>query len=155
MEFRDYFVQGALLCFDPFWFPDGGKPKRKYFVVLQKKDTSLLLVSLPTSKDHIPSDVAFRAGCIELPERNFNAFVFPANDYVTETFAFPNNTFIYGSNLHAYDLEAIIKPVLESLSTVTRLGNIQPKLFKELVTCLKTSSSVRRKYQKLLADIIS
>lgn len=152
MELDDNFASGALLRFDPFWFPDGGQPKSKYFVVLYKGEDSLLLASLPTSKDHVPSDVSFRAGCIELPERNFNAFVFPAHDFVTDKFAFPRNTFIYGSSIHSYNLEAIKLPVENSLSTITMIGTIRSDLFAELINCLKKSDSVRKKYKRLLGD---
>ena len=48
------FKEGQLLRFDPFIFKNGAKPKPKYFLVLAIQDTSMLLVSLPTSKDHVP-----------------------------------------------------------------------------------------------------
>lgn len=150
MELDDLFITGTLLRFDPFWFPDGGQPKPKYFVVLHKDDSSVLLASLPTSKDHVPSDVAMQSGCIELPERNFNAFVFLAGSQVTDTFAFPRNTFIYGGGIHVYDYEAIKHPVENSQSNVTKIGAILPSLFAELIACLKASTSVRRKYKKML-----
>lgn len=150
MGFDGLFTAGALLCFDPFWFPDGGTPKRKYFVVLHRDAGSLLLVSLPTTKDHVPSDIDTKPGCMEIPERNFNAFVFPAGSPVTETFAFPRDTYIYGGSVHAYSLDALKKPVEESLSAVSSLGHIIPSLFMELLTCMRESSAVRRKYRNLL-----
>lgn len=64
MELNHRLKAGTLLYFSPFWFPDGGQPKPKYFVVLYNEDKDMLLASLPTSKDHIPSDIEMQAGCI-------------------------------------------------------------------------------------------
>lgn len=60
------FEPGNLLYFNPFIFPDGGDPKPKFFVVLGEVDETVLLASLPTSKDHIPSDVEVTSGCFNL-----------------------------------------------------------------------------------------
>lgn len=150
MEHNIKFDIGELLYFKPFWFPDGGTPKSKYFVVLHNDGNGVLLASLPTSKDHIPSDVVFHAGCIELPERNINAFVFPSQTKITECFSFPMNTYIYGSNIHEYKKSAILLPICIKKATVETKGTLLPELFEKLLTCLKTSSSVKRKYKKIL-----
>ena len=94
------FEPGNLLYFNPFIFPDGGEPKAKFFVVLGEVEGTLLLASLPTSKDHIPSDVEVTSGCLEIAERMVNAYIFMANDVVTEKgFFFENNTFIQVSHV--------------------------------------------------------
>lgn len=142
--------EGTLLFFKPFYFPDGGEPAPKYFLVLHNGKDSLLLVSLPTSKDHVPSDVEMTSGCIELPDRNFNAFVFTANSKVTERFSFDRNTFIYGCSIHEYDVNALMQPVKEGKSKVETRGELLPSIFKELILCLKSSDSVRKKYKKML-----
>jgi hypothetical protein len=59
------FEPGNLLYFNPFIFPDGGDPKPKFFVVLGEVEETVLLASLPTSKDHIPSDVEVASGCLD------------------------------------------------------------------------------------------
>lgn len=52
------FEEGSLLLFRPFIFKNGVTPKDKFFLVLGKDiQGGLLLASLPTSKDHVPSDV--------------------------------------------------------------------------------------------------
>lgn len=88
------FKKGQLLRFDPFIFPDGGHPKPKFFVVLNEDGEGLLLASLPTSKDHVPADVVFSGGCLEMPERNINVFGFLPGQQVTSSFSFPRATFI-------------------------------------------------------------
>ena len=93
------FEQGNLLYFEPFIFKNGAKPKNKYMVVLGR---NMILASLPTSKDHVPGDMEVNAGCLELPDRQVNVFVFSANTNVAHSndgvaFFFRVNTFIYGS----------------------------------------------------------
>lgn len=52
------FETGNLLLFKPFLFKNGALPKNKFMVVLGKDaDGSMVLASLPTSKDYVPSDM--------------------------------------------------------------------------------------------------
>ena len=98
------FEEGNLLLFHPFLFKNGATPKDKFFLVLGNVEGELLLASLPTSKDHVPSDVEVKHGCIDLPERDVNIFVFVAGEEIVlkqdgEYFSFSKNTFVYGANL--------------------------------------------------------
>ena len=62
------FEEGSLLLFRPFIFKNGVTPKDKIFLVLGKDiQGGLLLASLPTSKDHVPSDVEVKHGCLDMP----------------------------------------------------------------------------------------
>ena len=57
------FEEGNLLYFDPFLFKNGATPKPKFFIVLKNDiNDEVILATLPTSKDHIPSDVAITSG---------------------------------------------------------------------------------------------
>lgn len=47
---------GELIKFSPFVFKNGNQPKPKYCIVLGQIDDKVMLASLPTSKDHVPSD---------------------------------------------------------------------------------------------------
>ena len=97
MECDVRFCEGAILYFDPFIFPDGGKPKPKYFLVLKVLDDISLLASLPTSKDFFPSTVEKEHGCIERPDINFNCYYFDPNVVICDNgFAFPIETYVYG-----------------------------------------------------------
>lgn len=103
------FEPGNLLYFNPFIFPDGGDPKPKFFIVLGEIDETVLLASLPTSKDHIPSDIEVKSGCLEKPDRMVNAYIFLANEVVTDNgFFFEKNTFIYGQNIKTYNSVAFL-----------------------------------------------
>ena len=108
------FEPGNLLYFNPFIFPDGGDPKPKFFIVLGEVDETVLLASLPTSKDHIPSDVEVSSGCLEISERMVNAYVFMAKDIVTDNgFFFEKNTFIYGQNIKMYKTTAFLQQQID------------------------------------------
>lgn len=64
------FEEGNLLFFRPFLFKNG-EPQDKFFLVLKKLDGDILLASLPTSKDHVPSDLEVKHGCLNISERMF------------------------------------------------------------------------------------
>jgi len=145
------FSPGNLLYFNPFLFPDGGTPKPKYFLVLAEVGDDVLLASLPTSKDHVPSDLPLTAGCLELPKRMINVYIFLANVPVTDNgFSFRVNTFIYGANIKTYDSGAFLSQMQDSETEITLIGRLSDPLFKDIINCLKNSDAVRNKYKKLI-----
>ena len=89
------FKEGNILYFEPFYFENGNTPKPKYFLVLKEVDNQLILASLPTSHDHIPSNMSKVHGCIDDSTINFNCYYFKAgkdiafSDVAGETFSFP------------------------------------------------------------------
>lgn len=137
---------GELIEFSPFVFKNGNQPKPKYCIVLGQIDNKVIMVNLPTSKDHIPSDVMVERGCIDIPERSVNAFVLNPNDHVTSSFSFSRPTFIYGEQVDEYNQ----KYLNEMGSTVERLGQIEPTLFQAIKDCVKKARLLRRKYRQLL-----
>lgn len=140
------YAEGHLLRFTPFVFKNGAPPKKKYYIVLKHLDDKLMMASLPTSKDHIPGDVAVISGCIHIPERAVNAYVFMPNQDVTDNHCFPLPTFIYGEQVDEYS-----QKYLDDMdSMVEDLGLIHNSLFQELKLCLKKSTLIKRKYRKLL-----
>lgn len=70
------FEEGNILYFKPFYFENGDTPKPKYFLVLRNMEEELVLASLPTSHDHIPSNMQKRHGCIDDSTINFNCYYF-------------------------------------------------------------------------------
>lgn len=138
--------EGTLLYFNPFKFKNGATPKAKYFIVLANTDEGYMVASLPTSKDFIPTDVMVERGGVNIPERDVNAYVFEAGEMVTDTFAFPRRTFVYGEQVDSYT-EDDLAPMD---GNVTNLGQIKPELFADLKSCLKQASHIKRKYAKLL-----
>lgn len=139
--------EGSLLYFDPFVFKNGAAPKPKYFVVLAVMDDGkLMLASLPTSKDHLPTNATVVRGCVNIPESNVNVYVFEQGDLATESFCFPRRTYIYGEQLDIYTCEYI-----DGMSSNMRdLGTLLPKLFTAVKACLKQATNVSQKYLKWL-----
>ena len=105
-----------------------------------------MMANLPTSKDHVPSDVMVERGCVDIPERGVNAFVLNPNDQVTSSFRFPRPTFVYGEQVDEYEQ----KYLDEMGSTVEQLGQIDPALFQAIKDCVKKARLLRRKYRQLL-----
>ena len=139
-------TEGTLLYCDPFVFKNGATPKPKYFIVLANTDSGVMLASLPTSKDHVPQDAEVVRGAVSIPERGVNAYVFEAGDQVTDCFAFPCRTFVYGEQVDDYteeDLEAMG-------GSIQNLGVLKPELLAELRKCLKQAPNIKRKYIKWL-----
>lgn len=127
------YKEGQLLKFSPFVFKNGNAPKPKYFVVLKHIDDEVMMASLPTSKDHIPSDAVVSDGCVDIPERQVNAFVFSPSTQVTETFHFSVPTFVYGEGVDEYDQQYLDKMNAE----IEDLGNMESTLFLQQRTVLR------------------
>ena len=145
------FEPGNLLYFNPFIFPDGGDPKPKFFVVLGEVDETVLLASLPTSKDHIPSDVEVKSGCLEIPERMVNAYTFLANEVVTDNgFFFEKNTFVYGQNIKTYNTIAFSEQEKAGETEIELKGKMKADLFTALKDCLRNSDAVRKRFKQYL-----
>lgn len=140
------YTEGQLLRFTPFVFKNGAKPKKKYFIVLKYYDECMILASLPTSKDHLPDNLSMSSGCINIPERAINAYVFLPNESVTRFFSFPLPTFVYGEQVDEY-----AQKYLNEMDTeIEDLGIIHNELFSQLKECLKQSALLKRKFRKLL-----
>lgn len=149
------FDEGTLLLFHPFMFKNGATPKDKFFLVLGNVEGKLLLASLPTSQDHVPSDVEVTHGCIDLPERYVNVFVFIAGEEIVlrksgERFSFSKNTFVYGANLDMYSISQLELHERMSQTNIELIGNLDADVFAELKACLSNSKMVKNKYRRLL-----
>ena len=151
------FEPGNLLFFKPFIFKNGAPPQNKFMVVLgQDVSGNTLLASLPTSKDHVPSDIEVKTGCIDLPERQVNVFVFSAGETITVeqddtcSFSFDVNTFIYGSDLDTYPVSTFHQQISDKLSVVEYKGRISDSNFTALKECLQNSKMVKNKYKRIL-----
>ena len=140
------YPEGQLLRFTPFVFKNGANPKPKFFIVLKHLDDKLMMASLPTSQDHIPSDITYSSGCVNIAERSVNAYVFMPDEFVTDSFSFVKPTFVYGEQVDEYAL----KYLDEMETTIEDLGVIHHELFIQLKECLKQSALLKRKYRKQL-----
>ena len=153
MENDIRFQQGAILYFDPFIFSDGGSPKPKYFLVLKHVDDTLLLASLPTSKDHVPEYIEKRHGCIERPDISFNCYYFdPSVVICGNGFSFPIETYVYGYRLQTFNLKELLLQDLTDETIIEECGILTDGEYQALIRCLSNSPEVKRGYRKLLAE---
>lgn len=140
------YEEGKLLKFSPLEFKNGNTPKPKFYVVLKHIDDEVMMASLPTSKDHIPSDVMITDGCVDIPERQVNAFVFSPSTQITGSFRFSRPTFVYGEGVDEYEQQYLDAMEAE----VEDLGIIDYSLFQQLKDCIKKAPLLKRKYRNLL-----
>ena len=153
MECDNRFQQGAILYFNPFIFPDGGAPKPKYFLVLKHVDDTLLLASLPTSQNHVPSTIEKRHGCLEHPEINFNCYFFDPSVAICDNgFAFPVETYVYGYRLQTFKLETFLLQEITEETVIKECGILTGEEYTAIIKCLSVSSAVKRAYRKLLSS---
>ena len=150
------FKKRNILYFDPFFFDNGNTPKPKYFLVLKEVGGQVVLASLPTSHDHIPSNKDKVHGCIDDSTINFNCYYFQAGKVVAyneidETeFFFPRDTYVYGYRISFFDLVKFEVLINRGQCDVTYKGRMADDEYKQLKDCLKKSSSVKRAFRRLL-----
>lgn len=149
------FEEGNLLLFHPFVFKNGAAPKDKFFLVLENIDGELLLASLPTSKDHVPSDMEVKHGCLDFSERFVNVFVFISGEEIAirktgESFSFSKNTFVYGANLDIFNVSQLELQERLAQTNIELVGVLKPEVFTELRECLSNSKMVKNKYRRIL-----
>ena len=146
-----YFTNGAVLRFEPFHFTDGGMPKPKYFIVLKVVEDRLVIASLPTSRDAVPNHIDKAHGCIDLPEINFNCYYFCPNKAICENgFSFPLETYVYGFRIAEYEAGILLQQEKLEDTIITQCGILKDIEYKAIIRCLAHSSSVKRKYRKIL-----
>ncbi len=146
--------QRNILYFKPFYFKNGNTAKNKYFVILSSQNDKIVLATLPTSKNHVPSFANKSEDCIDLPDANFNCFVISPERVVTECGKnMPRTTYIYGEELLTYSTETLKEQYQLVGSDYDIFGRMRVELFNSIVKCLKNSKTVKNKYKKLLHTV--
>ena len=143
--------EGLIIYFDPFYFKNGNTAKSKYFVVIKKINDETILASLPTSKDCIPENLLIDDGCIEESSIGVNCFTFSEKTTVTNCGkCFPRKTFIYGVQLDTYNHKHLVENyIIEGVDYIV-FGKMRKQIFQELISCLKNSKIVKRKFKRML-----
>lgn len=152
MQDNGLFEEGKVLYFDPFYFKDKvGGQKPKYYIVLKKQVDEVVLATLPTSKDFVPSTIKKVHGCMEHPEINFNCYYFSAGQEVcTNGFGFPVETYVYGYRLQMHRVADFVKQVIDGETVITEKGQLTTEEYRAIVDCLKQSPAVKRVYRNAL-----
>lgn len=144
------FSPGNLLYFSNFIFPNGNPSKPKYFIVLNSVDDEVIVASLPTSKDHIPSSLPKKHGCIHNDKMCVNCYYFEKGRPISECgFGFPRDTYVYGEQVMMLDAELLKKDYKEGVDVEKKCRLAFPE-FESLVSCLSKSTSMKRKIKRYL-----
>lgn len=145
------FEDGNIIYFDPFYFKNGNTAKPKYFVVIKNIQNSSILASLPTRTDNVPKKDEIENGCIELPGINFNCYVISKEIEVTDdNKKFDFKTHLYGHQLDIYEIDLLNELYPIENTDYYIWGKMKDSIYKDLIDCLKSSKTVKRKYKKIL-----
>jgi hypothetical protein len=146
------FDPGTIIYFKPFYFKNGNSPANKFFLILHCVENDFVLASLPTSQDHIPNFADNKSGCIEIPEAQFNCFLFNPGDVITDLgFSFDEKTVLYGHLIDLYTIDFFAQYPHEDIDYFIK-GKLQPEIFQNMIDCFRHSVSVKRKYKRLLLN---
>ena len=145
------FYPGQVVYFNEFYFKNGNTAKPKYFIILGRLQNQTIVASLPTRTNNAPGLINANHGCINLEDRCFNCYAFePGRPVCQNGFAFELPTFIYGNQVEDYDIE-----ILEDIYKIPGVdyeekGILTDAEFRNIIDCIKNSSSTKRKIKRLL-----
>ncbi len=112
----------------------------------------MVLATLPTSKDFVPSTVEKVHGCMDRPEINFNCYYYPADYAVcTNGFGFPRETYVYGYRLQMHKTADFSRLVAGGDTSISIKGCLTDEEYKAIVDCMKQSPAVKRVYRNALS----
>ena len=144
------FLPGQIIYFTSFQFKNGNTPKSKFFIVLANVNNKVIVASLPTRTNTVPSFVTVAHGCMNIDERCYNAFLFEKNRIIGEKgFFFDMTTFIYGDQVEDYDVELLDSNYIEGID-YSILDTLRKEEFEAIISCFKNSDSVKFKIKKRL-----
>jgi hypothetical protein len=144
------YTPGKIIYFDPFHFKDGGS-KPKYFLVLKVVDGDAILASLPSSQPHLPAGQTIQHGCLEIPDSCINCYIFEANRPITnDGWSFDLNTFLHGLWIDDFSISALEERYsIENVEYEIK-GELTAAELAAVIQCFKNSSSVKRRYKRIL-----
>ena len=146
------YTPGKLIFFDPFFFKDGSASKPKYFLVLKVFNESVILASLPSSQSHLPINQKIEHGCLEISESGINCYVFEANRPITKNgWSFKFDTFLHGLWLDDFNIAELKANYSIEGVDYQIVGELTDEELNSVINCFKNSSSVKRKYKRILA----
>ncbi|QEM12996.1 hypothetical protein [Mucilaginibacter rubeus] len=142
---------GSIIYFPIFYFKNGAKSKAKYFLALKEMEADLLLVSLPSSIDHLPRFIEQVHGCLEIPEGNICCYIFKAGQAICENaWSFERDTYLYGEYLDQYEISLLNDIYPTENIDFEIIGTLTEKELTAVTVCFANSASVKQKYKRLL-----
>jgi hypothetical protein len=150
-------IEGNLLKFTPFYFPDGkSEPKPKFFIVLKTTGDNLVLGSLPTRHDSVPAFLDGNFGCVRMNTED-HGFDFCCYRISSEqpfledgTNPFHTSTHLYGETLKVLPTSYFDRYPFEGVD-YHLIGKISPVLLADMISCFSTSPAVKKRITRLLS----
>jgi len=145
------FSEGTIIYFTPFYFKNGNTSKNKYFIVLKLVDDKIVLGSLPTRSNKIPSFINVSHGCVNDDASSVNCYVFGSEIKICDNgFSFGLSTFCYGNEVEDYEMSILEEVYCVEGVDYEVVGVLLKNEFDGLIQCIKQSKSVKRRIQRLL-----
>jgi hypothetical protein len=148
------YESGNILYFTPFYFANGkSSPKNKYFIVLGSSGDDIIVASLPTSKNHIPSRMRKVHGCINDDTTRLNCYYFKKGQVISKcgTFSFPEDTYIYGEQVDTMNISMLNDIYKVENRDYIKMGVLSDSELSLIKHCLLQSGNMKRKIKRLLA----
>lgn len=144
------FLPRQIIYFSSFQFKNGNSPQTKYFIILANIENDIIIASLPTRTNSVPSFVTTNHGCINIDERCYNSYLFEKQKVIGEKgFSFDMPTFIYGDQVEDYKLDFLDANYIEGIDYII-IDMLLDKEFDAIINCFKNSNSVKFKIKKRL-----
>lgn len=139
---------GTLLYIKNYMF-DNGQRKDKFFLILKRVgDSDALLISLPSSKDYVPST---QSNCVEISSANQTAFIFNAREIITNTnFSFSVRTYLYGQYITVKSVDDFNNDYPQEGRDYEKIGKLKYRILQQVIDCFKQSATVKNKIKKIL-----
>lgn len=145
------YTPGKLIYFKPYHFENETASAPKYFLVLKVLKDNAIIVSLPSSQNHVPANQEIVHGCLDIPEGCFNCYIFKATIPITICeWAFPLDTMLYGFWLNDFSLKDLNHTYTKEGLHYDIIGELKKNELEKVIKCFSNSSSVKRKYRRFL-----
>jgi hypothetical protein len=145
------YAPGNIIYFTPFYFPDGGISKPKYFIILSVDDQSSIVACLPTRSDCVPNIIQKKHGCLNDDTINFNCYFIEHDKAITENgFSFPIDTYLYGERVAFFNQKIFEEIYLVENVDYKVLGKLFDSEFECIIECFKNSKSTKRGIRRKL-----
>ncbi len=144
------FEAGNLYYFKPFYFADGNS-KPKYFLTLYADANAVIVASLPSSVDYVPSHIEKKHGCLNDLPSDFNAYYCSPNVKVTNNnWAFPTHTYLYGLWVNMFSLSELEANYQVEGVDYEFIGRITKNEFNAILQCFLSARTLKNKIKRLL-----
>ncbi|MCU0433597.1 MAG: hypothetical protein MUC87_09110 [Bacteroidia bacterium] len=156
------FLPRRILYIRNFDFGDEHAERNKYLIVLHKVDDTYILVSLTTSKDHIPERlIQTEKRCLREAENNIHSYIFPKEKVVGNNgFSFPRNTFIdiNKSQVFQKELSHLAVKYIDSGLTEEK-DSLNEEEYHNLLYCISKARhipvGIKRQIESVLSEYYS